>query len=78
MRAYTSQQIEPHPPPPPLPLQQALETPHSQQRRTSRLQVKSKEISPIYRRLPSLNINARFNLRPVPDIGFYYAPFHAG
>ena len=93
MRAYTGQQIEsrpisagshnpslsppPPPPPPPLP-QQALATPRSQQRRTSRLQAEGEEISPTCMQLPSPNINARSNLCPILDTGFYYALFHIG
>jgi len=76
MRAYTGQQIELHPPPPPPPPQQALETPRSQQRHTSRLQVEGEEISPTYRRLPSLNINTCSDLYFIPDAGFYYTPFY--
>jgi hypothetical protein len=49
-----------------------------QQRHTSRLQVEGEEISPTRRRLPSLNINTRFDSRPIPDAGFYYALFYAG
>jgi hypothetical protein len=69
--------FSPPPSPPPLP-QQALATPCLQQRRTSRLQVEGEEISPTHRRLPSLNINACSDSRPILDTGFYYTPFYTG
>jgi hypothetical protein len=40
--------------------------------------MEGEEISPTRRRLPSSNVNARSDPRPIPDAGFYYAPFHAG